>query len=150
MLCDPDPGCEGVGNRLEKRDLLNDVTTFYHYDVDAEQAGLFAAHHNRLQWYDVFAGVYESDDPTGNPLERAMYVYDAGGNPEMIVRSYSDLEQQYFLTRFTYDAGGRAWLLEQWMYDTELVGDPPEEVVLPSSVLLIVCRGGRRGPWRSS
>ena len=95
--------------------------------------GYFASHNNRVQWYDVFAGMYESGDPPGNPLERAMYVYDDGGNPEMIVRSYSDTEQRYFLTRFTYDAGGRAWLLEQWTYDTELVGDPPEEVVLPGS-----------------
>ena len=138
-----------LGNRQEKRDLLNDVTTFYHYDVDADQAGLFASHHNRLQYAETYA-VDALGDPVGYPLEQVMYLYDAGGNPEMIVRRPGDGEEPYYLTRFTYDASGRAWLLEQWMYDTELVGDPPEEVVLPSSVLLIVCRGGRRGPWRSS
>ncbi len=85
-----------VGNRTEKIDHLNNVSTAYIYDV--EDRATYGSNSNRLMTYRV------TDNDTG-AFEDVWYYYDVNGNVLRIVR-LADGAGQYESTGFVYNKGG--------------------------------------------
>ncbi len=85
-----------VGNRTEKIDHLNNVSTAYIYDV--EDRATYGSNSNRLMTYRV------TDNDTG-AFEDVWYYYDVNGNVLRIVR-LTDGAAQYESTGFVYNKGG--------------------------------------------
>ncbi len=105
-----------VGNRTEKIDHLNNVSTAYIYDV--EDRTLYGSNSNRLMTYRI------TDNDTG-AFEDVWYYYDVNGNVIRIVR-LADGAPQYESTRFVYNGGamveyvvGETWTAVEeveWQY----------------------------------